>query len=162
MAEDFDVEVEGLAELGEALEKMPYTFAQRIQRAALHAAGDVMAAEVEARAPVAAEASHPESEPGELRNSIGVVVHLGKDLDESKAQIGPLYEKDKYNDKPRTHSPGVYGKFVEYGTSKMRAQPFMRPAYQAAKQRALEAYAKVTDALVHLLKEGATPKQLGE
>jgi hypothetical protein len=38
----------------------------------------------------------------------------------------------------------------------------MRPAYQAAKQRALEAYAKVTDALVHLLKEGATPKQLGE
>lgn len=155
MSEDFEVTVEGLSELGDELDRMPYQFAQNIQRAALQAAGDVMAAEVAARAPVAPQASHPESEPGELRDSIVVKVRLGKNLDVSEAKIGPGYDKDKYGGDKHTQSPGVYGKFVEYGTAKMAPEPFMRPAFQAGAQKALEAYAKVVDSLIGLLKKGA-------
>lgn len=155
MAEDFEVTVEGLAELGDELDKMPYKFAQKIQRAALTAAGEVFAAEMEARAPVAPQASHPESEPGELRDSIIVKVRLGKNLDVSEAKIGPAYDKAKYGGKNHTHSPGVNAKFVEYGTAKMAPEPFMRPAFQAGKEKALEAYVKVVDALIGFLKKDA-------
>jgi len=155
MAEDFEVTVEGLAELGDELDRMPYKFAQNIQRAALQAAGEVMAAEIEARAPVAPQASHPESEPGELRDSVVVTVRLGKDLDTSVAHVGPGYDKGKYAGEKHTQSPGVYGKFVEYGTALMAPEPFMRPAFQAGKEKALEAYVKVVDALIGFLKKGA-------
>lgn len=152
MADDVEVTVEGLDALGRELDRMPFKFAQNIQRAALQAAGEVFAVEMVARAPVAPQASHPESEPGELRDSIDVAVRLGKNLDVSTAKVGPLYNKSKYSDKNRTHSPGIYGKFVEYGTSKMGPQPFMRPAFQAGKENAVQAYAKVVDALIKLLK----------
>src|SRR5579864_9131376 len=100
--DDFDVEVTGLDELAEALDNMPYKFAQNIQKTALHAGGDVFAAEMEARAPVAPQASHPESEPGELRDSIVVAVRLGKNLDTSTAKIGPGYDKGKYGGNKHT------------------------------------------------------------
>jgi HK97 gp10 family phage protein len=152
--EDFDVEVTGLSELAEKLDRIPYNFAQKIQRAGLKAAGEVFAAEVEARAPVAAEASHPESDPGELKDSIGVFVRLGKDLDTSVVKVGPKFDKSKFNGKNRTHSPGIYGKFVEFGTRLKAAQPFMRPAFQAGKDKAIEAYAKVVESLLGLLVDG--------
>jgi HK97 gp10 family phage protein len=155
MAEDFEVTVEGLAELGDELNRMPYKFAQNIQRAALQAAGEVIAAEIEARAPVAPQASHPESEPGDLRDSVVVTVRLGKDLDTSVAHVGPGYDKAKYGGEKHTQSPGVYDKFVEYGTAKMAPEPFMRPAFQAGKEKALEAYTKVVSSLIGLLKKDA-------
>jgi HK97 gp10 family phage protein len=160
--DDIEVHVEGLEELGKTMDKIPLKFAQNIQRAALHAVGDVFAAEMEALAPVAPEASHPESEPGELRNSIGFVVRLGRDLNDSVAKIGPLYDKAKYSGNKRTHSPGVYGKFVEYGTRLMRARPFMRPAFEARKEQAVQVYAKVVGSLIHLLTDGGSQKQLEE
>jgi HK97 gp10 family phage protein len=161
VSEDVEVEVTGLAEMAETLDKIPYVFAQRIQRAALLAGGEVFMNAAQSLAPVASEQSHKEGYPGELRDSIGVVVKLGKDLDMSVAQIGPLYEKSKYNEKTRTHSPGVYGKFVEYGTAKMRAHPFLRPAFHAVKEQALKAYAEVTGSLLHLLVQHS-PKALKE
>jgi HK97 gp10 family phage protein len=88
-------------------------------------------------------------------------VKLGKNLDDSTATIGPLYDKSRYTDKTRTHSPGVYGKFVEYGTGKMQARPFMRPAFHAVRERAVEAYAGVVEKLIHLLVPNA-PKELKE
>ena len=37
----------------------------------------------------------------------------------------------------KTHA--FYGRFVEFGTSKMAAKPFLRPAYDAARAKALKA-----------------------
>ena len=37
----------------------------------------------------------------------------------------------------KTHA--FYGRFVEFSTSKMAAQPFLRPAYDAAIAKALKA-----------------------
>lgn len=46
---------------------------------------------------------------------------------------------------------GYYLRFVEYGTSKMAAKPFKRPAYEAKKTAAAQAVADVIDARI---KEG--------
>jgi HK97 gp10 family phage protein len=39
-------------------------------------------------------------------------------------------------------SHAFYGRFVEFGTSKMAAQPFLRPAYDAARSKAIDAARK--------------------
>jgi HK97 gp10 family phage protein len=144
MDEDSEfVQVEGLDKLAAQLDAMPYKFAGRIQRVALQAGGEVFAAAERELCPVAPKASHKDSAPGELRDSIQVKVRLGKDLDESTAKIGPGYSGKG------TKDPGVYVKFVEQGTFKMDAEPFMRPAFSQAKETAQEAYTGVVSALLH-------------
>lgn len=39
------------------------------------------------------------------------------------------------------NSPHFYAKFLEWGTSKMKAQPFMQPAYKKRKNKAFETFA---------------------
>jgi HK97 gp10 family phage protein len=48
-----------------------------------------------------------------------------------KGKAGKKYSQD---------GPEFYGKFLEYGTSKMQARPFMRPAFGANVNRALDAF----------------------
>ena len=36
-------------------------------------------------------------------------------------------------------SNAFYGQFLEFGTAKMAAQPFLRPAYDAARSKAIAA-----------------------
>lgn len=149
------VEVQGLDELAYKLDNMPYKFAARIQRTALQAGGEVFAAEERARCPVAPKASHPDSEPGEMRDAIQVKVKLGKNLDDSTCKVGPGYDKARFGQKGKTsHSPGVYVKFVEYGTATMNPEAFMRPAFDAAKEAAQEAYTQVVSDLIDLLTDG--------
>jgi HK97 gp10 family phage protein len=45
-------------------------------------------------------------------------------------RVGRKYEVD---------GPAFYGKFIEMGTSKMVAKPFMRPAFESSKQAAVDA-----------------------
>ena len=45
-------------------------------------------------------------------------------------------------------SEAFYGKFLEFGTSKMAAKPFLRPAYDAARPRAISAVMAVMRAEV--------------
>jgi len=41
--------------------------------------------------------------------------------------------------KVREHNPAMYGKFLEFGTSKMHARPFLRPAFVNNTNEAIEA-----------------------
>ena len=143
----FEVEIEGLDELGEFFDSVPYIVAQNIMRSALQAAGQVLQRGIQAYAPVADQPSHRETEPGELRESIIVETHLGKDLDDNFAIVGPRYDKSRFSGKDRTHSPGVYGGLEEFGTSKTAAHPFMRPGFEATKQQAFETFVKVSQEL---------------
>lgn len=140
MADDFDVEIKGLPELAETLDIIPIQLSNLILREALLDGAQPIIEAAQSFAPVASKQSHPESDPGELRDSIGAAARVYSDKGYGVAHIGPLHDKSKYNDKNRTHSPGVYGKFVEFGTHKMAAHPFMRPALAAAGQAAVEAF----------------------
>lgn len=59
---------------------------------------------------------------GELRNSIGY--KKGEFTDEQKEYI--VYARSKH------------AKFIEYGTRKSKAQPFLRPAFQKNKQSIID------------------------
>lgn len=150
------VEVEGLDQFAEKLDKLPFKTAQNIMRPALQASGEVFQQAAQSFAPVASQPSHLESTPGELRNSIISKVRLGKDLDSNTVKIGPNYDRAKYSGKNRTHSPGICGMFVEFGTAKMTARPFLRPAFEAAKETAVEVFGKVVGELLGLLGEDKT------
>ena len=73
--------------------------------------------------------------PGELKRSIGIVT--GKNKKQPLMWVGPRYGKKAVGD-----NDAWYFHFLEFGTSKMSAQPFIRPAYDATKnmiQRIIEA-----------------------
>lgn len=142
-----EVQIEGLAELDEALSQ----FSERIAKKAIHGALSYaltpMVKEVKARAPVAVEAhkmlygrTNPhyvlvqptlirgavkkrrlkKSELRKLGVSAGVAIHIGKDKNQK------LYP--------------YYWTFVEYGTTKMVAMPFVRPAFDAKIRLAFERF----------------------
>ena len=153
MSDEFSVEVLGLKELGETMDSMPLKFQQRIQRAALKASGEVVAATMRANCPIAPKASHPDAEPGELRDSIGVGVKVSRDLSDSVATISPQYTGMCDAQGHTSRDPGVYSFFCEFGTFKMLPEPFIRPAYEATKEQAQEVYAEVVSGLLDQLVE---------
>lgn len=162
------VQVTGLAELGRALNSIPAILATRVMRGALHAAGDVFGAAIEATEPV---------RTGALKeDEMVVAVHVSGDLTNNWMQIGPGYDRGKLTVRgvkrnkrgdleaivDTTESPGVYDLFVEmghkapgrgvrnqlrrrahdveFGGRSTPAHPFMRPAFEASKQEALETF----------------------
>ena len=158
MADYEHVEIEGLAELAETMSRIPAKFQKRIQRVALKAGGEVIEAEMVALCPVAPKASHNYSEPGELRDSIGITTRVDKELT-GYALIGPKYsgqgDVSKAGKKETSQDPGVYSQWVEYGRpGHQEPEPFMRPAYARTKDTSVEAYAKVVESLTDLMVGG--------
>jgi|ERR1022692_1462494 HK97 gp10 family phage protein len=153
MSDDFQIETLGLKELGETLDKMPLRFQQKIQRAALKASGDVVAATMRANCPVAPKAAHPDSEPGEMRDAIGVKVYVARDLSDSAATISPQYSGMRDKQGHTSRDPGVYCRFVEYGTARANPEPFVRPTFVATAADAEAAYAYVVETLLTELVE---------
>lgn len=74
--------------------------------------------------------------PHEARYSIvskGVKLTFGDTrLNRRLRRVGKKYQAD---------GPGFYGKFLEFGTSKMAARPFMRPAFNNNTDAAIDAVA---------------------
>ena len=143
------IKVHGLQELSQTLMKLPAELEKRVIMGALRAAGQTIRKEAMARAPILQEPD-PRRRAGTLRKSIsvrrvkgkvavyvGVFGLSGKRMAEFKAGGG---KKGANNpDDP------YYWKWVEYGTKKMAARPFLRPAFEAKKFEAIrlfEAYMK--------------------
>lgn len=63
--------------------------------------------------------------PGQLRDSLKVRAMKSK-----KGRIGVVVQTREGDYKGKT----FYGAFIEYGTSKMAAKPYMRPAFDTKKQ----------------------------
>lgn len=123
------VKIEGLKEIEDALASAGPKLARSAVRKALHAGGQVFLNRAKTRAPVLAQAT-PQRQPGELRDAIAEVDRMDARKQRGRARIGLKYSKKGAQD------PGVYGLFVEFGTKNMPAQPYMRPAYDEAKQEA--------------------------
>ena len=107
--------------------------AEKAVRPAAQAGAQVFYDAVRERVPVSAKPHSTKGKrqtynPGTLRAAV-YQAYAQKDSGEGKASYRISWNK--------THA--FYGRFVEFGTSKMAAQPFLRPAYDAARRQALQA-----------------------
>ena len=105
--------------------------AEKATRPAAQAGAQVFYDEVKQRVPISAKphkSGKKTYNPGTLRKAI-YQAFADKESGKDKAMYRVSFNK--------THA--FYGRFVEFGTSKMAAKPFLRPAYDAARARALQA-----------------------
>jgi HK97 gp10 family phage protein len=127
MAETFvTVQLEGFAELAERLKNLPDDVRDKTVRAAVTSGAKTIRDEAKRRVPV---------RTGTLRDSIAVRADRKK--------------PDEIRVKVRLRSKGFHGRFLEFGTVKMRARPFVRPAFDAKRDDVLET---IKDALVKRLR----------
>jgi len=136
--------IDGLRELNEALKQLPANVAKNVLRGATNAGAAVIRAEAKQRAPVYTgsliSTDHPP--PGTLKKSI--VQRQVRELSSQVQQtihIGVRSGK-ALKDKAGRSLDAYYWRFVEFGTSKMAARPFLRPAFEAKKLAAIEAIKK--------------------
>ena len=123
----FNISGTGDAELQKLLNALPGKVQKKIMRQALREAAKVVAVEARALAPVGAE------DGGTLRASIKVRAAKGK-----RGTIGAEVVTGEGFFQGKT----FYGAFVELGTRRMKAKPFLRPAADAARSRAIAVVAE--------------------
>ena len=112
MANEVKMGLLGIDELISEVEKLGQK-GSRIENTALREAGEVVREAIENEAP---------EDSGDLKESIAVSRVKTKD-GVKHVEIGP--DKD-----------GFYGKFVEFGTVKQKANPFMSRGYEKSKENA--------------------------
>lgn len=130
MGNSVTVKVEGLRELGERMKGLTEDMNNRIARSATAAGAVVIRKAAQQKVPV---------DTGNLRKNVIV-----KRIPRGEAQLtsehivtvrrGKLTKKQKGSGLQDAY----YGTFVEYGTAKMPAQPFLRPAFDQQKGAATE------------------------
>lgn len=132
MTEVVSVSVHGLDELERRLMELPEAVAGKALQTAVNAGARVIKEEAMARAPVGSvphwigrKAKGKRVEPGNLRRYIRNKKMRGSKFSAASA----VYWSGN----------AFYGKFLEFGTSKMKAQPFLRAATDTKWQAAVEA-----------------------
>ena len=125
MSDGTRMEIQGLRALEARLTQLGGPAARRAVRRGLRGMGQVVREAVRERAPV---------DRGTLRRSVQI-----KDTG-----ITP----SGWSFAVQLRPAGFYGVFLEFGTSRMAARPFMRPAVESAAGRAGEAFRTATAAAV--------------
>lgn len=136
--------VAGLIELQDALHQLAPRIARKHLRKAVMAAARVVRDEAKGRAPVyhgAVSKGHPP--PGTLKRAITAARSNsasgpGREVVNvfvRQAKNGSVGQK---NIKAYSRLDAYYWRFVEFGTSKMAANPFMRPAFESNKERCVD------------------------
>lgn len=140
-----EVKVQGFKELGDALKQLPQNIATKRLAGAVSSAAKVVQDEAKKRAPI---------RTGKLRDNIvrykskkysnaqQVTYHVGMKkewfafVDSAKnrrsGKAGKKYSRDKV----------YYWRFFEFGTVKMAARPFFRPAFDLTKSEQLSTMQK--------------------
>lgn len=148
MADKITIELQGFKELADLLKDFGPRVAKNGLRSSTFAGAKVVKGAIQQKAPV---------DTGLLRESVSTFRRRTPD-NVAQYSVGlrvlknPKYvlvarhaNTAKNSAKGRvgkTHSiagPALYGRFLEYGTSKMSARPFMRPAIAEATTQALDA-----------------------
>ena len=135
--------VAGLKELQDSLKQLPDNIARNVLRGAVSAGARVVQKEIQSQAPVSTgpvSKGHPP--PGTLKRSI-----VQKQIKEYSSLFkqtffvavrrGKKYQKQGKGG--NLSQDAFYAAWVEWGTSKMTARPFMRPGWEASKERAMQA-----------------------
>lgn len=103
-------EVKGLEDVLKKLKKLPEKIQKRVVTGAIRAGSKPIIQEAKNLVP---------TKTGTLKKSIGVVKRRSRDKNITHFSVAPLKKKG-----------GWYAHFVEFGTSKMSAKPFMRPSFE--------------------------------
>lgn len=136
---ELNVQIEGLEQLKRAFDLLPKRVAVSAASKSVREGAKVIQKAARSKVPV---------DTGNLRRSIIVkVLNKNRDAMEVAALIGPGrgYFSKKKNAKT---GDGFYGFFLEYGTVKMKAKPFLRPAYDENKVAAQQAIVDVIGAAI--------------
>ena len=143
------IRLTGMNELARKLQKLPNDMARKGLQKAVNAGADITLREARLRAPV---------DTGELRKNIrrrAANKRLGKwaraaavgvltDEKSGGLRYGIAKRKNKRKNSVSTGLTGFansdvyYWRFHEFGTSKMRARPFIRPAFESTKSQQIE------------------------
>lgn len=138
MANRGTIRVDGLAELGAKLRALSDDVRYKIARAAANAGAQVIKKEAQTRAPIGTVPHKVGKKgnivpPGNLRRNIYVKRLPLSQRKHTEDFIVAVRQGGK------SGKDAFYWRFLEYGTVKMAAQPFMRPAFSNKKQQAAEA-----------------------
>lgn len=115
-------EIKGLEELIKNLNSLPDKLEKRVLRAAVRQGANAIKKKAQEFVPV---------DKGDLKKSIKV--------SGEKAKPGVIAFKIRPTENKKKRISVFYGRFQEFGTSKMAAHPFMRPAYDEAGENVLNA-----------------------
>ena len=136
------VDIKGLKELQAALNQLPREVQKRPLRAAVSAAAKVIQDEAKRRAPIdtgnlrkAIYRTRSRSGSGTGQETFLVAVKKGKAEYANTARNRRLNRVGK---KYQTQGEAYYWRFLEFGTAKMAAKPFLRPAFENKKQMAVD------------------------
>lgn len=135
MAKPRRVTVENESALKDALNALDEVASESVLRQAAVAGARVIHAEVKLRAPVdlgiyeGKQGPHP---PGFLRDHIIIAYDDEVSIPGQLASYLVTWSREAF-----------YGRYLEYGTSKMTAQPFLRPGFEAKKKAAAAAVGEV-------------------
>lgn len=124
---DLDVQITGLRELDRALQELAWPAARRALRKGMRAGANIV--RDEARAKVAVDTGH-------LKRQIRTRERSDRDGNMRFAVEVPR--------------GAFYGRFLEYGTSKMAAKPFLRPAAEAKTEAAVTTMRDALSAAIEL------------
>ena len=120
-----------------ALDKLPGVLQQRVVVGATRAAAKVIADEAKQNVPV---------RTGLLKKSIGVAKAKKKDTEPGhvKFYVVPkskiAFTKKVNGGKLKVKTYAWYAHFVEFGTAKMAARPFLRPAFENSAVKSVKAF----------------------
>lgn len=141
--------IEGLQELAAAMRELPQRVGRNALRAAVNAGASVIKKEATARAPKDTGAlkanlyqKQIREKSGDMQQTFyvgvrkGVAKYANNAANKRSGKAGKAYKDD---------GTTFYWKFLEFGTSKMQARPFMRPAFELQKEQAVKAIAAKLD-----------------
>jgi HK97 gp10 family phage protein len=137
------VKILGLEQLKKALNQLPVEIQQKALRSAVSASAKVVVDSAIAKAPAGETGNlkkaiyryRSRSGSGTGRETYLVGVRKGKKAYADTARNRRLNRVGK---KYTVQGEAYYWRFLEFGTVKMQAKPFMRPAFEGSKSRILD------------------------
>ena len=162
MADDISIRIEGVDDLLAALRSLPEKIRRRAVRAALRKAGQVISRDAKARTPVLM-VPLPYRRPGTVKRRISVrPSKFARQAGDEGVFVGvkPLRgraDTRRYG-KASARNPNdpYYWRFVEFGTRKMTARPFLGPAAQSRGEEAIRSFLRESlPAIEKLNRKGA-------
>lgn len=140
MGNRIGVELTGVRELVNTLHALPVELDKsKVIYRALHDGARIVKAEAKSLAPVLQDAREQRRRPGELRSGI---TQMASRTEDNAVVIrvrnrGYIFGAGKGKESVKAGNPN-YWWLVEFGTSKMAAQPFLRPAFESKKFEAAQ------------------------